>query len=125
MGDQPKHPQLGRRCVVNALARKYNEGSPARKYEGGRWVEDESKPLTYPVKTCWKTAPIQPRHALYIGYRVVHEGMTRLEYPEDRGNPYPVFERKNSRVVWMFVSHENQNPFYAFPEDVEDFNDGS
>lgn len=112
-----ERPLIGEVCLLHAEAYKTNVAITS------------DKANKYPRKTAWhSTGKLGiPFNAHYIGYRVVHEGETRLEHDEDghgRRFSYPVFKRTNSRVVWVFVESEKHGLTYVFPEDVERANGG-
>jgi hypothetical protein len=111
--------EMGKWYTVKGVAYKFTEGTPARKYVNGNFIEDDTKPSTYPLKTDWKRDEISPTKAMYIGYRMVHEGVTYKEWDDDGVHWHPQFEHKKSLKVLLFVEKENRNSFYVFPEDVE------
>lgn len=103
-------PTLGQRCTLTGYASKHQSIDPTKAKR------------EYPFNTWWQRfTQTQPIQATYIGYRVVHEGITELEVDGDgewHTWSYPVFNRLCSKVVWVFVANEKSSPFYAFPEDV-------
>lgn len=104
-------PTFGQWCITHAYAYKFVKPNS---------LVDKNK--RYPVTTTYEnTGKLLPKRAMYIGFRVVHEGVTRLEIDTDDWSTwsYPVFERKCSKVVWVFVENERSKPFFVFPEDVE------
>lgn len=94
-------PALGQRCKVRAKAGKFYE-----------------QINMYTFRTRWQSINETPEcEAHYIGYRTVYSGLTRSydEYsPSDKE-----FIREQSHTTWVFVANERENPFYAFPADVE------
>jgi hypothetical protein len=105
-----ERPELGSWHIVSAIVRKRTIGTGDHQ----DWRKN------YPVKTIQERIETDPIRAMYIGMRTLHEGVTSLEYEEDSFKPYPVFERKQSRPVLVFISDERTNPFFALSEDVHD-----
>lgn len=104
-------PNFGQWCITHAQA-----------YKNVLLNDTVNKDKRYPITTTYvSTGKLPPLRAMYIGFRVVHEGITRLEFDGDDWKTwsYPVFSRVCSKVVWVFVSSERSNPFFVFPEDVE------
>lgn len=107
--DDSKKPELGQWYTVKAYAYKQNIGA-----------ENETG---YPLKTEWCNQPYdEPIQAMFIGKRTVQEGVTDTwlqgdwEYGYDE---YFGFQPKKYISVWLFVHNMKENPFYAFPDDVE------
>lgn len=103
-------PQFGQWCITHSIA--YKSVIP----------NSPDKKKRYPVTTTYISAgKLTPLRAMYIGFRVIHEGITRLEVDGDDYNTwsYPVFKRACSKVVWVFVANERTLPFLVFPDDVE------
>lgn len=112
-------PQIGQWCITNAQAYK-------NVLVNDKDSRDKSK--RYPITTTYvSTGKLQPLRAMYIGFRVIHEGITRLAIDGDDDGmgrlmntySYPEFKRVCSKVVWVFVANERSTPFLVFPEDVE------
>lgn len=98
-------PQIGQVCNVLILACKTKRGN----------------------STTWErcSTVTSPRLLYYIGYRVVHEGVTKVE-TRNYGDwelyipvTETIFHHNCSHIVWMFIESERHNPVYAFPDDVE------
>lgn len=92
-------PALGQRCTISKTAYKHNV-YPGNGNKRTEWI-----------KTPWKQQPVE---AMYIGWRTVYSGTTFYYGDYDRE-----FKRDGNYIVWVFVADERENPFYAFPEDVE------
>lgn len=106
-------PTFGQWCITHAEA-----------YKNVRVNDRINKDKRYPITTTYENSgKLPPKRAMYIGFRVIHEGVTRLEHDNDGDGwyswSYPVFTRKCSKVVWVFVANERSKPFLVFPEDVE------
>lgn len=110
-------------CTVKASVLRESEWlGDAERLEHWK-VPHDNKAWKYPFRGYLTALPMEkPVTAIYIGFRVLHEGITELEHDEDghgRDYSYPVFRHKSSKVVWVFVKNERSNPFFAFPDDVE------
>lgn len=61
---------------------------------------------------------------IYIGYRLVHSGVSKQQtaYDSDYKTWYTfgsrIFKSTATHEVWLVVPSEHQDPIYVFPEDV-------
>lgn len=113
-----ERPKLGEWCTVSGMAHQYRttkDGSQPR--YGSKDMRKD-----YPLTTGWQGHNgLQPFKAMFIGWRSMPVGITRMEHDGDNYNTwsYPVFYRTGTVEVWMFVYSGRTNPFYALPNQVE------
>lgn len=94
-------PQLGERCVITGKVAKQRKGNQT----------------SFP-----HTVLESPVQAIYVGWRVVHEGETSREFDYSDDHlvaEYTNFQRSRSLYVWLFVVDERRNPVYVLPQDVQ------
>lgn len=113
-----KRPQLGDWCIVSGRATLYrvtSDGSQPR--YGSKDMQKD-----YPLETRWQGVNCLPFRAMFVGWRSMSIGTTRMEYDgDDNGKVwrYPVFKRTGTVEVWMFVESARQNMVYALPGQVQ------
>lgn len=93
-------PQLGEWCEIGGTLLKSRSGNYVR------WTR-----LALP--TCEK--------AMYVGWRVVHEGEVVHETEYIDGQLWSTsreFKHSKSLYVWLFVRNEREKPFYVLAKDV-------
>lgn len=114
-----KRPRLGQFCIVTSLVLSCSEWLGDEERLNKFKIPRQDDRWKYPFRRYLTHKEITPMTAMYVGLRVLHEGVTSLEWADESiSSMYPVFKHKSSRVAWLFVKNERSNPFLVFPEHV-------
>jgi len=106
-----ERPQLGQRVKVRAKLERVGLnpdrfGHNATKF---KWQRVEFLP--------------SPVEAVYIGFRIVYDGVIRKDDFGGYGPVYTWYEKTRSVKTYLVVLNERTNPIRVLPEDVEVIND--